>query len=359
LIKIITPGWGTSGYYSESMLERDAPAVYQAGTQMFLDHPTAADEKARPERSLTTLAGFITEGGKFLKTGPQGPGVYAKAQILSPYRGFLNEVAQIIGVSHRALGKGTPGSAEGRQGKIIESLTKCFSVDFVTLPGRGGAIVPMLEAYRKNSESLIEHEPPADDELNEDTNEEIMAGNDKETVITVESLRKTHPALITEIRESIMQEIQTSESAKQKEAEHKQVLKENQDMKIELDRLREAQVIQEAGKIVAKALEKSALPAITKARLIETVPKLARMKDGKFDEAAFTEAVTTAIKTETDYVAKLTESGKVKGMGGSGGSGTPSDGTKLKEAFKQQYLREGLTVEQAELKATIAAAGGR
>ena len=356
LIKIITPGWGSSGYYSEAMLDRDAPVVYTAGTQMFMDHPTAADEKARPERSLTNLAGFITESGKFLKNGPQGPGVYAKAQILSPYRGFLNEVAQIIGVSHRALGKGTSGSAEGRQGKIIESLTKCVSVDFVTLPGRGGAIVPMLEAYRKNAESLTEHEPPADHETIIENQEEIM-GNDKETVITVESLRKTNPGLFTELKESVMQEIQASEAHKQKEADAAKVLKENQDMKVELDRLREAQVIQEAGKIVIKALEKSTLPEITKTRLIETVPRLARMKDGKLDEAAFTAAVTEAIKTETDYVAKLTESGKVKGMGGGNGGSGNGGASKLKESFIKTFRAQGKSQKDAEMMAEIAVNG--
>lgn len=351
LIKIISPGWGSSGYYSAAMLERDSPEIYKAGTQMFVDHPTAVDEKARPERSLTNLAGFITEDAKYLKEGPQGPGAYAKAKIFSQYRNFLNEAAEIIGVSHRSVGKVAAGSAEGKQGKIIESLTKCFSVDFVTLPGRGGAIVPMLEAYRKNTESL------ADPELNEDNNEETMAGNDKETVITVESLRKTHPVLFTELKEAVMQEIQTSEAQKQKDEDNKRVLKENQDMKVELARLREAQVIQEAGRIVGKALEKSTLPEITKTRLIETVPKLATMKDGKLDETAFNTAVTEAIKTETDYVAKLTESGKVKGMGGgTGGSG--NDGaSKLKESFIKTFRAQGKSQKDAETMADLAVNG--
>jgi len=350
LIKIITPGWGSSGYYAGAMLERDAPAVYKAGTQMFMDHPTAADEKARPERSLANLAGYITEDGKFLKEGPQGPGVYARAQILSPYRNFLNEAAQIIGVSHRALGKGISGSAEGKQGKIIESLTRCLSVDFVTLPGRGGAVVPMLEAYRKNAEQLAEHETITEN------HEDNMANEPKETVLTVESLRQTHPTLVKELKESVLQEIQASEATTTKEADHAKVLKENQDMKVELDRLREAQVIQEAGKIVVKALEKSTLPEITKTRLIETVPKLARMKDGKLDETAFTTAVTEAIKTETDYVAKLTESGKVRGMGS--GSGKSSDkGSALKESFKKSFLAQGKSEKDAELMAESAVRG--
>jgi len=351
LIKIISPGWGSSGYYSAAMLERDSPEIYKAGTQMFVDHPTAVDERARPERSLTNLAGFITEDAKYLKEGPQGPGAYAKAKIFSQYRNFLNEAAEIIGVSHRSIGKVATGSAEGKQGKIVESLTKCFSVDFVTLPGRGGAIVPMLEAYRKNTESLADHE------LNEDITEEIMAGNDKETVITVESLRQTHPALVAQIKESVLQEIKASEATKLQEAEHSRVLKENQDMKAELDRLREAQVIQEAGKIVAKALEKSTLPDITRTRLQESIPKMARMKDDKLDEAAFTTVVAEAIKTETDYVAKLTESGKVKGMGGGTGGSGNGGSSKLKESFIKTFRAQGKSQKDAEMMAELAVNG--
>jgi len=124
-------------------------------------------------------------------------------------------------------------------------------------------------------------------------------------------------------------------------------------MKVELDRLREAQVIQEAGKIVAKALEKSTLPEITKTRLLESVPKLARMKDGKFDEAAFNTAVTEAVKTETDYVAKLTESGKVKGMGGSAGS-SDKDTAKLKESWINTFKAQGKSQKDAEIMAESA-----
>ncbi|MCK9579354.1 MAG: hypothetical protein M0Q92_02750 [Methanoregula sp.] len=350
LVKIIKPGWGSSGYYKEAALERDGPKVYAYGTHMHMDHPTAIDEKARPERSLTTLASVITNPGKYLKNGPKGEGVYAEVHVFKPYREALNEMAPFIGLSHRAIGQGKTGTIEGRTGKIIESLQKCLSVDWVTLPGAGGSVVQMIEAWR------IEHEPPADHETIIENQEEIM-GNDKETVITVESLRKTNPGLFTELKESVLQEIQASEAHKQKEADAAKVLKENQDMKVELDRLREAQVIQESGKIVIKALEKSTLPEITKTRLIETVPRLARMKDGKLDEAAFTAAVTEAIKTETDYVAKLTESGKVKGMGGGNGGSGNGGASKLKESFIKAFRGQGKSQKDAEMMAEIAVNG--
>jgi hypothetical protein len=351
-VRIIAPGWGSAGYYPESMLQRDAANVYVPATHQYIDHPTKTEEKERPERSLKDLSAVITGNVRYESQGVPIPGVYADIHVFKQYREFLNEKAPYIGVSHRAIGKRVTGTAEGKQGKIIESLHKCLSVDFVTKPGAGGGIMPMLEAYeayRKNVESLTEHETITEN------HEENMANEPKETILTAESLRQTHPTLVKELKESVMQEIQASEATKTKDADHAKVLKENQDMKVELDRLREAQIIQEAGKIVAKALEKSTLPDITKTRLIESVPKLARAKDGKLDEAAFTEAVTAAIKTETDYIAKLTESGKVRGMGGN--PGAPAKGTALKESFKATFLKQGKPEKVAEQMAEAAAAG--
>jgi hypothetical protein len=359
-VRIITPGWGSSGYYPESMLTRDGPSVYTEATHDYIDHPTKTEEKERPERSLKDLAAVITGNVKFESEGVSVPGVYADIHVFKEYRDFLNEKAPYIGMSHRAIGKGVQGTVEGKQGKIIESLHKCLSVDFVTKPGAGGGIMPMYEAYRKNrshadNETLTEQESPADNEQIEESNEEIMANDPKETVLTVESLRQTHPSLIKELKESVLQEIQASEATKTKEADHAKLLKESQDMKVELDRLREAQVIQEAGKIVGKALEKSTLPEITKTRLLESLPRLAKLKDGKLDEVAFAEAVSSGIKTETEYLTKLTEAGKVKGMGGRT-AGSP-DTAKLKESWIRTFKAQGKSQKDAELMAESAIAG--
>ena len=41
-LKLIKAGWGSSGYYPASVLERDGPAVFPAKTQMFWDHQNLA-----------------------------------------------------------------------------------------------------------------------------------------------------------------------------------------------------------------------------------------------------------------------------------------------------------------------------
>ncbi|MHB8162787.1 MAG: hypothetical protein ACYDDV_00385 [Methanoregula sp.] len=158
-VLIISPGWGSAGYYSPKVLQESA-IRYRAGTHMFLDHPTAAEEKARPERSLQDLAGVLSTDARWDPNGIRGPGLYATAKVFTPYRDLISEVGPHIGLSHRARGSPKKGIAEGRSGPIIESIRIVESVDFVTKAGRGGAILAMMESTRNipdtNKGMLIE-----------------------------------------------------------------------------------------------------------------------------------------------------------------------------------------------------------
>ena len=100
---------------------------------------------------------------------------------------------------------------------------------------------------------------------------------------------------------------------------------------------------------------KTDLPDVTKQRLQETLTKRATVKDGKLDVEAFKAIVEESIKAEKEYIQKLTEAGKVRGLGGSGTSGTKT----LKESFREAFIRSGMNPDEAERKATIAAEGRR
>jgi hypothetical protein len=149
-LKVIQPGWGTSGYYSPDVLKRDGPNVITAGTKMFWDHPNAQGTQ-RPERSLRDLAGVLVSSGRWETNGSQGPGLYAKARVFQPFLESLQQMAPYIGVSIRAAGRVQEGAAEGRQGRIVQEIVGTRSVDFVTEPGAGGRILQI-------SESMLEDE---------------------------------------------------------------------------------------------------------------------------------------------------------------------------------------------------------
>jgi hypothetical protein len=145
--RIINPGQGSSGYYTESLLKSIAPKF--DGVQVFWDHATEAEEAARPERSLRDLAGKVLPGtSKWESEGTHGPGVYADVQVYKPYQEAVNELGPDIGLSISASGSGKAGVVGGKKTVVVESISRVNSVDFVTLPGRGGKPLELFEAAR-------------------------------------------------------------------------------------------------------------------------------------------------------------------------------------------------------------------
>lgn len=141
-IDLITPGWGSSGYYSPQVLEAAAAdQVFPAGTHMYIDHQTAVEQMDRPEGSIMNLAAVLTEDATW-----NGTTLSARAKVFSSYAPALAEMREAIGVSIRASAEVSQGEADGRRGQIIERLVEATSVDFVTKPGRGGRIAEVLES---------------------------------------------------------------------------------------------------------------------------------------------------------------------------------------------------------------------
>jgi hypothetical protein len=137
-VVVLTPGWGSSGYYSPAVLEQAArDRVIAAGTHMYADHPSQSQRQDRPERSVRDLVGVLTEDARW-----NGSALVSRAQFFPPWDMRLREMADAIGLS--ILGSATDitnGTAEGRTGPIVQGLARVDSVDVVTRAGRGGHIV--------------------------------------------------------------------------------------------------------------------------------------------------------------------------------------------------------------------------
>lgn len=146
LLQLIDAGWGASGYYPEQVLRQAAhDKVFHEGLQLFIDHPTSAEEADRPERSVRDLAAVLTEDARY---DPQRRALVATAQVFPDHRDTLVAKHRHIGLSIRANGQAEYGEAEGRRGPIVKAITEAFSVDFVTRAGRGGKVLALLEAGR-------------------------------------------------------------------------------------------------------------------------------------------------------------------------------------------------------------------
>ncbi|UIU47073.1 hypothetical protein [Microcystis phage MinS1] len=146
-VQVLTPGWGTSGYYSPEVCESAADLV-TVGTQMYLDHPhqDGSGLDVNGNRSVRDIAAVITEAGRW---DPEQQAVLAECTVTAPYREFLADenLAPHIGLSIRGSATDViEGEAEGRHGQLIESVAVISSVDFVSRAGRGGKVLQVLES---------------------------------------------------------------------------------------------------------------------------------------------------------------------------------------------------------------------
>ena len=338
-IKIIDAGWGSSGYYSREVLQQAANArVYAAGLQMYWNHPSKTDEKERPERDLRDLAGVLTEDARWDEQGPKGPGLYSRAKVFSAYRDAVAEMGPYIGLSHYVWGESKQGEAEGKKGEIITRIVAARSVDFVTVPGRGGAIAEAFRAAR----------PPVP------TDEQKAAGEysmgESTPKLTLESLRKEHP----EIVEALRTEIENSAAMKEAQAQQEKKLTETQkaleEAKAENARLKEALLLVEARTFVEAKVKASTLPEISKTRVAEALAKDPVVKDGKIDETAYAAKIEAAIKSEAEYLAKL-GAGRVEGMGAGASGGQTKTLEETDKELVAGFMRLGMS--EAEAKAAV------
>jgi hypothetical protein len=235
--------------------------------------------------------------------------MYAEAKARDKNRADIEELAPHIGVSIVASGRRKTGVAEGRKGPVIEAIDAGASIDFVTQAGAGGQVISLFEAARGRavSEALEEGDDVSEQELKE-------------------------------ARDALAAEQQKGAAAL-----------------AELARFREGAILREARDVATAALAKvTDLPEITRERLIEAVSRdpSAHITDGKLDVAAFEAAIVEAVKTEAAYLAKITGSGRVAGLGAAG------DGTKVEESTKrlEAALGRGFGLSEAAAKS---AAGGR
>lgn len=140
-IRIILPGQGSSGIYTAENLAESAP-LFKAGTEMFIDHPTESEEWERPERSIRDYAGVFLEDATVGEDGA----LYTVCKVFSGVNELIKDKWEHIGVSINAW-CADPISENG----IVPPIAGVRSVDFVTTPGAGGAIIDLLESNRNNN----------------------------------------------------------------------------------------------------------------------------------------------------------------------------------------------------------------
>jgi hypothetical protein len=375
-VQFISPGWGSSGYYSPEVLEAAVTdRVIPAGTHMYADHPTDLEHNDRPERSIKDLMAVTVEDARLSADGA----LVGEVQVVPQWRELLETVRDAIGVSIRGSATDiVEGEAEGRRGGIIEGLVApVLSVDFVTRAGRGGKILPLLESARVNQraighgiaeatvndtrealqtllrdtygadktyvwvrdfdESTVWFEIEADSDAgvfgqsytSSDSDGVALTGDRTEVRVsttyvpvspagqsTTESEEDTMPNIeeseLARLREDAGRVTALEERATTAESERDQARTERDQL-----RAREAAVIHARARVTEA---NATLPAATVDRIVAaSTATIALTEAGQLDTAALDTAVDTARTAEETYLAGLAEAagiGSVSGFGG-------------------------------------------
>ena len=101
--------------------------------------------------------------------------------------------------------------------------------------------------------------------------------------------------------------------------------KERDELKEAAEKAEKDKAKAEAQATIKEAVDKAELPNAAKERLIE-----------RFKDAESADGIEEAVKSEIDYIAKLAEAGKVKGLGPTT-TDTEKDSEALKESLKASH----------------------
>ena len=366
-IKIIGPGWGDKGYYSEDVIKRDVPTVFPPGTQMFWNHDSTTEAASRPEGDLNRLAAVTIDDPIWEAEGAEGPGMYAHAKVFSDYAGQVQEKGAYIGVSINGYGRFSIGEAEGKKGRIIDEIAIGQSIDFVTKAGAGGRIVlteaeqaqlkeahnfaEWIEAALHRSLTVLGDDLYGSGNLNREERIALSSAVGGALDAFRKKIKKDAPALFhrarwqsapnsSDIPDDPRNQTAVSEAANNpmevtmSDENNDQITALQDDLKKLQDQLTEAQA--NNAQYVAKSdgrqfllnhqlLTEAKFPAVTQTALIESLLSDVPMKDGKLDETALAESLTAEIETKKAEIAAILEAnqpkpksnGLVTGMGGS------------------------------------------
>lgn len=302
-------------FYPEETLARDY-SVFE-GVKMYADHPTDAEDKARPERSIkdwvATLKNVTYDHTTKEVTGEPvvvEPWMQGKLATLRDKK-MLNE----MGISINAVGQASKQTVQDVKTNYIERLVRARSVDFVTTPGAGG----MMQVFESSHENDVD-------------------------IISIEALRERRPDLVdvitTEVTAKLKTEVKTQMDLKEENDKLKgqvaTLTEANTGLQTKIDEAEKAGKKATAQAAIKEAIAASKLPEPAKTRLLE-----------KFADALDSKGLDEAIKAERDYIADITESGKVKGLGPKN-----NDSKKTHEALVEGFMSTGLTKEEAEIAAT-------
>lgn len=221
LVVVATPGEGSSGFYSEEVLRRDAHKIVPAGGQSFINHDNSRNPK--------DLIGVFPEGSFW---DEERSAVLAELETFTHWTEFVDEVGPHCGMSLYAVGE---RDEDGNITEILEDrLNGC---DLVARPGLVGS--GLVEKIYETAVRQSQKDPSvtvAEELGNEDNVEKVEAKlaeltaivaslvADKETAQAAEAQVEADTALATARVESFAAAVEAVDKAELFESQRKSIL---------------------------------------------------------------------------------------------------------------------------------------
>ena len=298
-LRLVATGWSKNGrYYSPELLQR-RQNLWHEGTKMYLEH---SDPDIRSLAAVLVRDSFYDEHGRW------GPGIYGEAQVMPEFREFLKNRQNAAGTSIRARGQWVAGTAEGRKGDIVTDLTVGETVDFVAEPAAGGRYT-ILESIQRT--------------MTTEPTDALRAMQEE-----VASLKAENTALSEALHQATDQ----------------------------ITSLRQTVATHTATAHIAERLGGTALPEAATTRIQTALLESLPISEGQLDVAALDAAIDARVGDMTELIEALNRPGTppaptVSGMGPM----TESASMTLLRAFAESFRRQGMTPDEADRMAEIAA----
>lgn len=139
---LLTPGRGTSGYYSEAMLKEYGPTALKKGAKCFVTHNRLANGEPDP----FSLWGVLSEDASY----EDGVGLVGTIDVLPSWRDKIEEIAP-----HTGLSVYVAGEVDADENVTALEADTQNGVDLVVYPGRAGsALVEKLYEAMKTSPGI-------------------------------------------------------------------------------------------------------------------------------------------------------------------------------------------------------------
>lgn len=185
LATLVTPGQGSSGFYDEAMLARDAPTTFPAGTKLFFKHPESDTEQRDPRDQW----GFLGEDAFY----ESGAGVRGKIQVLEHWKPVVNALGEAgqASLSIYAMGE---SDEDGNVTQLLPDVQN--SIDMVAYPGRPGS--GLTEKMFESARAASSKTPDAASAQVHQKKEGNMEEELKALKALVESLVTQFAAFVTE-----------------------------------------------------------------------------------------------------------------------------------------------------------------